>query len=103
MYVFRTILTAAVFAAFFATASAAPTIVDPQNATWKAGTGPIAKRYHIRGYPQVFILDARGVIRGHGRGDIEAAVDKLLAEMKQPTSGQGTSRPGSDKDVTPGP
>ena len=27
------------------------------------GTGPIAKRYHIRGYPSVFILDARGVIR----------------------------------------
>ena len=28
-----------------------------------AGTGPIARRYHIRGYPRVFVLDARGVIR----------------------------------------
>lgn len=68
-----------------------------------AGTGPIANRYHIRGYPKVFILDARGVIRGRGRGDIDAAVDRLLAEMKQPILGQGASRPGSDKVVTPGP
>jgi thiol-disulfide isomerase/thioredoxin len=67
------------------------------------GTGPIAKRYHIRGYPSVFILDARGVIRDRVARDLDAAVDKLLAEMKQPTSGQGASRPASDKDVTPGP
>jgi peroxiredoxin len=60
------------------------------------GTGPIAKRYHIRSYPSVFVLDARGVIRirsisGVGLDD---AVDKLLAGMKRPTSGQGTSRHG---------
>jgi thiol-disulfide isomerase/thioredoxin len=67
------------------------------------GTGPITKRYHIRGYPSVFILDAKGVIRDRVAPDFDAAVDKLLAEMKQPTSGRGTSRPGSDKDVIPGP
>ena len=29
-----------------------------------AGTGPIANRYHIRGYPSIFVLDAKGIIRG---------------------------------------
>jgi thiol-disulfide isomerase/thioredoxin len=69
------------------------------------GTGPIARRYHIRGYPRVFVLDAKGVIRGRTGGSVglDGTVDKLLAEMKGPTSGQGTSRPGSGKDVTPGP
>jgi quercetin dioxygenase-like cupin family protein len=42
MYVSRALLTAAVFAALFATAAASPpTIVDPQNAAWKAGAGPM--------------------------------------------------------------
>ena len=63
------------------------------------GTGPIARRYHIRGYPRVFLLDASGVIRSRGisisSAGLDDAVDKLLAEMKCPTSGQGTSRPGS--------
>ena len=26
-------------------------------------TGPIAERYHVRSYPSVFVLDAKGVIR----------------------------------------
>jgi thiol-disulfide isomerase/thioredoxin len=64
------------------------------------GTGPIAKRYHIRGYPRVFVLDARGVIRFRTASSVgvEDVVDKLLAEMKRPTSGQETSRPGPAKD-----
>ena len=84
-------------------------VIARERMTWPnwfdgaAGTGPIANRYHIRGYPQVFVLDAKGVIRGHGRGDIDAVVDKLLAEMKQPTLGREPRRSGSNKDVTPGP
>jgi hypothetical protein len=63
------------------------------------GTGPIAKRYHIRGYPRVFVLDARGLIRVRTIGSVglDDTVDKLLTEMKRPASGQGTSRPGSEK------
>ncbi len=69
-----------------------------------AGTGPIAKRYHVRSYPSVFVLDARGIIRGLDASNerLEQTVDKLLEEMKQPASGQGTSRPGSVKEETPG-
>jgi thiol-disulfide isomerase/thioredoxin len=63
------------------------------------GEGPIARRYHIRGYPSVFFIDAKGVIRA--RGGTFDQVDKLLEEMKLPASGQPTSRPVSKKDQTP--
>ena len=64
------------------------------------GEGPIARRYHIRGYPSIFVLDAKGVIRSRG-GVYDEFVDKLLEEMKQPASGQKASRPGSEKGKTP--
>ena len=81
---------------------AARGVMARERMTWPnwfdgdAGTGPIARRYHIRGYPRVFILDARGVIRHRTVSSVglDDAVDKLLAEMKGPISGQGTSRPG---------
>lgn len=53
------------------------------------GSGPIAKRYDVRGFPRIFILDARGIIRNRNAGSavvLRDAVDKLLAEMKRPTS-----------------
>ncbi|HEY2156875.1 MAG TPA: TlpA disulfide reductase family protein [Isosphaeraceae bacterium] len=48
------------------------------------GEGPIVKRYHIRGYPSVFVLDAKGVIRHKDlRGEaLGKAVDALLKEME---------------------
>jgi thiol-disulfide isomerase/thioredoxin len=67
------------------------------------GVGPIAGRYHVRGYPSVFVLDASGVIRARGRADLDRAVDKLLEEMKQPASSSGSSPPGSEKDEPPRP
>ena len=63
------------------------------------GEGPIARRYHIRGYPSVFFIDAKGVIRA--RGGTFDQVDKLLQEMKLPDSGQPTSRPVSKKVQSP--
>ena len=48
---------------------AARRVIARERMTWPnwydgaPGEGPIAKRYHIRGYPSVFVLDARGVIR----------------------------------------
>jgi thiol-disulfide isomerase/thioredoxin len=66
------------------------------------GTGPIAERYHVRGFPSVFVLDAKGVIRGRSVLDLDPTVDKLLEELKQPAPGRGTLRPGSEKDETPG-
>jgi thiol-disulfide isomerase/thioredoxin len=45
-------------------------------------TGPIVKRYHIRAYPTIFVIDAEGKIR-HKRilGDyLDKAVDELVRE-----------------------
>ena len=46
--------------------------------------GPIVARYHIRGYPSVFVIDAQGIIRYKqlsGSG-LDKAVDDLLAELE---------------------
>jgi thiol-disulfide isomerase/thioredoxin len=50
------------------------------------GEGPIAGRYHIKGYPSIFVLDAKGIIRGkYGRLDnLELLIGPLLKEVGQP-------------------
>jgi len=55
--------------------------------TWRsfqdAREGPISKTYNIRGWPTIYVLDRKGVIRYRGlyhRSEIAAAVDKLLQE-----------------------
>jgi peroxiredoxin len=53
---------------------------------WDGGiTGPIATRWGITGYPNVFVLDARGVIRyRHVQGEgMDNAVDELMVEAKE--------------------
>jgi hypothetical protein len=85
-------------------------VIARERITWPnwydgaPGLGPIAKRYHIRSNPSVFVLDAKGVIRDrHAYGEsLDKVVDKLLEEMKKPASGQGSPRPGSGKAETPG-
>ena len=44
--------------------------------------GPIAKRYHVWGYPSIFLIDAKGVIRARKSFSFIEDVDKLLEEMK---------------------
>ena len=49
------------------------------------GEGPIIGRYHIRAYPRLLVLDARGIIRHNNRlegKDLDNAVDALLAELE---------------------
>jgi hypothetical protein len=51
-------------------------------------TGPISTTWNIRGWPTLYILDAKGTIRYKSVGANEEAIDKtleeLLAELKQP-------------------
>jgi hypothetical protein len=46
--------------------------------------GPLATRWNVRGWPTIYILDHKGVIRYRDLRDdeMEAAVMKLLAEME---------------------
>jgi hypothetical protein len=65
-------------------------LVD-QNITWRSfwnggsSDGPISRRWQVEGWPSIWVIDARGVIRYrdvHG-DDMDQAVDALLAELGQ--------------------
>lgn len=64
--------------------------LNKESITWRSfwngpkGTrGSIAERFGVRGWPTIFILDHKGVIRFMNKRGMamDAAVDKLLAEM----------------------
>lgn len=55
---------------------------------WNGGTeGPIAKRWNVSGWPTIYVLDHKGVIRFKNVRDAEMdeAVDELLSEMEAET------------------
>jgi thiol-disulfide isomerase/thioredoxin len=64
-----------------------------QGMTWPSwhdgaeGQGPIATKYHVSGFPTIFVLDAKGIIRAKrvlpGPG-LDKLVDSLLDESGQP-------------------
>jgi hypothetical protein len=65
--------------------------LEKENITWRSfwngpeGTsGPISTAWGVRGWPTIYVLDAKGVIRFKGvrGGALDRAVDTLLAEMK---------------------
>jgi cytochrome oxidase Cu insertion factor (SCO1/SenC/PrrC family) len=68
-----------------------PTLLKEQI-TWRSfwngqeGTsGPISTKWNVHGWPSIYILDAKGVIRyksvGANEKEIDATIDKLLKEM----------------------
>ncbi len=63
-----------------------------ENITWRSfwngpeGTrGPISARWNVIGWPTIYIIDSKGVIRGKNkRGEaMDEIVDELLAEMEE--------------------
>jgi hypothetical protein len=67
-------------------------VLEKESITWRSfwdgpqGTGgPIATDWNIHGWPSIFVIDAKGVIRYKDvRGEkLDEAVDKLLKEMAQ--------------------
>jgi peroxiredoxin len=66
-------------------------VMKKQGITWRSfwnggGTGgPISSAWNVRGWPTIYVLDHKGVIRYKNvRGErMDEAVDKLLAEMKK--------------------
>ena len=68
---------------------------EKENISWRSfwngpeGTGgPISSAWNVRGWPTLYIIDAKGTIRYKSVGANEEAIDKtleeLLAEVKQP-------------------
>ncbi len=65
--------------------------VEREKLTWPmlfdgGGTGgPIATKWGVRGWPTIFVIDAKGVIRDRDCRDeeMEKSVMRLLAEMRR--------------------
>ena len=66
--------------------------LEEENITWRSfwngpeGTqGPISKAWNVYGWPTIYIIDSKGVIRARNkRGEaMDEVVDMLLAEMER--------------------
>ena len=64
-------------------------ILARENITWRQAvdgdtSGPWATKWNVHGWPTIFVLDAKGVIRYRDvrDKDMEDAVLKLIAEAK---------------------
>lgn len=69
--------------------SALQKILEKEKITWRQAVdgsteGPIATAWNVHGWPTIYILDAKGVIRYKNLRDkpMEDAVVKLLEEIK---------------------
>jgi thioredoxin family protein len=58
--------------------------------TWRSAmegstNGPIATRWNVKGWPTIYVLDAKGVVRYRDVRDkaMDEAVDALLKEMEK--------------------
>jgi hypothetical protein len=66
--------------------------MEEEQITWRSfwngpkGTdGPISKAWNVRGWPTIYVLDHKGVIRFKDVRDkeLDAAVDELLKELEE--------------------
>jgi peroxiredoxin len=65
--------------------------IKKENITWRSWWdggntgGPIAKAWNVSGWPTIYVLDAKGVIRYKNVRErkMDEAVDKLLAELEE--------------------
>jgi thiol-disulfide isomerase/thioredoxin len=70
---------------------AALKVMKKEGITWPnwndgdPGEGPIAKSYHVQGFPTMLVLDAEGTIRhmNLGGSSLDKAVDKLLEGIEK--------------------
>jgi hypothetical protein len=78
-------------------------VIKKQEMTWRSWwdggdtSGPIATQWNIHGWPTIYVLDHKGVIRvKEVRGEeLDKAVDGLLAELEK--SGQSASADSKNK------
>jgi peroxiredoxin len=66
-------------------------VLKKEKITWRSWwdggstSGPIASKWNVTGWPTIYVLDAKGIIRYRDVRDkkLDEAVDKLLEEMAQ--------------------
>ena len=76
--------------------------MEKEHITWRSWwdrttNGPIATEWNVHGWPTIYVLDHRGVIRyKEVRGEaMDKAVDTLLQEMEQ--AGKASSSAGGTR------
>jgi hypothetical protein len=65
-------------------------VLEAEQITWRSfwnggsTSGPISTAWRVRGWPTIYVLDGKGVIRARDvRGEaMDRAVDALLAELE---------------------
>jgi peroxiredoxin len=65
-------------------------VMKKENITWRSWWdggdtgGPIATKWNVHGWPTIYVLDHKGVIRYKGPREkaLDQAVDTLLVEMQ---------------------
>src|SRR5260221_175934 len=62
---------------------------EKETITWRSfwngpeGTGgPISKKWNVHGWPTIYVIDAKGIIRAKGHSLSDEFVDKLLKELE---------------------
>ncbi len=67
--------------------------IEEEKITWRSfwngpqGTGgPISKEWNLSGWPTLYILDQKGVIRYKSVGSNEKMMDKILTELLEGSS-----------------
>jgi hypothetical protein len=75
-------------------------VLEKEKITWRsftngpAGTGgPISKAWHVQGWPTLFLIDHKGVIRHKYLGSpgdkaLDQAIEKLVAEAEKDAKGK---------------
>ena len=74
--------------------------LEEENITWRSfwnggsTSGPISTAWNVRGWPTIYVLDEKGVIRYKNvRGEkMDHAVDTLLAEMEKSNQKTGAKK-----------
>jgi hypothetical protein len=68
-------------------------VLEKEKITWrsfwngeKGTSGPISKAWNVKGWPTLYVIDAKGVIRyksvGANEDAIDEAIEKALADVK---------------------
>ena len=70
-------------------------VIKKENMTWRSWwdggntSGPIATKWNVSGWPTIYVLDHKGVIRYKNvrEKEMDNAVDALLSELERERSG----------------
>ena len=74
-------------------------VIKKENMTWRSWwdggdtSGPIATKWNVSGWPTIYVLDHKGVIRYKNvrEKEMDDAVDALLAELQREQVGASKS------------